>query len=61
MVGKYEFSGDGDDSLSFKRRERLCIISMEGDWWLVQSMKTGKEGHIPSTYVAKWKSLESEA
>ena len=61
MVGKYDFRGDDGDTLSLKRGERLYIISMEGDWWLAQSMRTGKVGHIPSNYVAKWKSLESQA
>ena len=61
IVGKFDFSDDDNENLSFKRGERLYIISMEGDWWLAQSMKTGKVGHIPSNYVAKWKGLESEA
>ena len=61
MVVEYEVSEDDDDSLSFKRGERLYIISMDGDWWLAQSMKTGKVGHIPSNCVTKWKGLESEA
>ena len=30
MVGKYDFRGDDDDTLSFKRGERLYIISMVG-------------------------------
>ena len=55
-----EFSEDDDDSLSFRRGERLYIISKEGDSWLAQSMSTGKVGHIPSNYVAKWKGLKSE-
>ena len=61
MVGEYDYSGDDDDSLSFKRGERLYVISMQGDRWLVRSMNTRKVGLIPSNYAAKWNGLESEA
>ena len=62
MVGEYDYSGDKNFDLSFKRGERFYIISMEcSDWWLAQSLKTGKVGFIPSNYAAKWNGLESEA
>ena len=39
----------------------LYIISTdEGDWWFARSKNTGKEGYIPSNYVAEWKSLDAE-
>ena len=61
FVGKYDFDGRTDDDLSFKKGDLLYIISTdEGDWWFAQSMTTGKEGYIPSNYVAEWKSLEDE-
>lgn len=39
----------------------LYIISTdEGDWWFARSKDTGKEGYIPSNYVAEYKSLDAE-
>ncbi|NXV51364.1 SLAP2 protein, partial [Uria aalge] len=33
--------------------EQLCILSEDGEWWLVASKVSGKECHIPSSCVAK--------
>ena len=60
-VGNYDYDSQTDDVLSFKKGDLLYIISTdEGDRWFAQSMTTGKEGYIPSNYVAKWRSLEDE-
>jgi len=60
FVGKYDFDSRTDDELSFKKGDLLYIISTNGDRWFAQSMITGKEGYIPSNYVAKWRSSEDE-
>ncbi|XP_036386343.1 tyrosine-protein kinase HCK-like [Megalops cyprinoides] len=53
----YEALHDGD--LGFKKGERLKILEESGEWWKAMSISTGKEGFIPSNYVAK-DSLETE-
>lgn len=61
FVGKYDYDSRTDDDLSFKKSDLMYIISTdEGDWWFARSKTTGKEGYIPSNYVAEWKSLDAE-
>ena len=60
FVGKYDYDSRADDDLSFKKGDFLYIISTDGNWWFAQSVATGKEGYIPSTYVTKWRNLEDE-
>lgn len=60
-VGKYDYDSRTDDDLSFKKGDLMYIISTdEGDWWFARSKEDGKEGYIPSNYVAEWKSLDAE-
>lgn len=60
-VGKYDYDSRTDDDLTFRKGDMLYIISTEeGDWWYARSRSTGKEGYIPSNYVAEWKSLDAE-
>ena len=41
--------------------ETLQIINnSDGDWWLARSLKTGREGYIPSNYVAPVKSVQAQ-
>lgn len=60
-VGKYDYDSRTDDDLTFRKGDMLYIISTdEGDWWFARSRTTGKEGYIPSNYVAEYKSLDAE-
>ncbi len=60
-VGKYDYDSRTDDDLSFKKGDLMYIISTEeGDWWFARSKDNGREGYIPSNYVAEWKSLDAE-
>ncbi|XP_062376653.1 tyrosine-protein kinase Lyn-like [Sardina pilchardus] len=52
----YESRNDGD--LPFKKGERMKVLAEAGEWWTVKSLTTGKEGLIPSNYVAAAESLE---
>ena len=62
FVALYDYDARTDEDLSFKKGEHLEIINdTQGDWWYARSKTTKKEGYIPSNYVAKLKSLESEA
>ena len=58
-VGKYDHNGCADDDLSFKKGDLMYIINTDvEDWWFARSKDSGKEGYIPSNYVAEWKSLD---
>ena len=61
FVGKYDYDSRTDDDLSFKKGDLMYIISTdEGDWWFARAKDTGREGYIPSNYVAEYKSLDAE-
>ena len=61
FVGKYDYDSRTDDDLSFKKGDLMYIISTdEGDWWFARAKEGGKEGYIPSNYVAEYKTLDAE-
>ncbi len=61
FVALYDYDARTDEDLSFKKGEHLEILNdTQGDWWYARSKTTKLEGYIPSNYVAKLKSLESE-
>lgn len=64
FIALYDYDARTNEDLSFKKGDILEIINdTQGDWWYAR-MKTKNgnsiEGYIPSNYVAKVKSLESE-
>lgn len=60
-VGKYDYDSRTDDDLTFRKGDLMYIISTdEGDWWFARAKDSGREGYIPSNYVAEWKSLDAE-
>ncbi|CAH1773384.1 unnamed protein product [Owenia fusiformis] len=62
FIALYDYEARTDEDLSFKKGEQLEIINdTQGDWWYARSKDSKFEGYIPSNYVAKVKSLESEA
>lgn len=61
FVALYDYDARTDEDLSFKKGEHLEILNdTQGDWWFARSKSTRLEGYIPSNYVARIKSLESE-
>ena len=61
FVALYDYDARTDEDLSFKKEEHLEILNdTQGDWWYARSKTSKLEGYIPSNYVAKLKSLESE-
>ena len=61
FVGKYDFDSRTDDDLSFKRGDQMYITSTDaGDWWFARLKDNGREGYIPSNYVAEINSLDAE-
>ena len=61
FIGLYDYDARTAEDLSFKKSERLQVINnTDGDWWLARSMVTGKEGYIPSNYVAPFQSVQAQ-
>ncbi|XP_010287283.1 PREDICTED: tyrosine-protein kinase Lyn-like [Phaethon lepturus] len=60
VVALYPYDGIHEDDLSFKKGEKLKVIEELGEWWRAKSLTTRKEGFIPSNYVAKVNTLETE-
>uniref|UniRef100_A0A914BUI2 Tyrosine-protein kinase n=1 Tax=Acrobeloides nanus TaxID=290746 RepID=A0A914BUI2_9BILA len=61
FVALFDYEARTDEDLSFKRNEVLEILNdMQGDWWYARSLLTNKTGYIPSNYVAREKSIESQ-
>lgn len=61
FIALYDYEARTDEDLSFKKGNQLEILNdTQGDWWYARSLVTGLEGYIPSNYIAKSKSLESE-
>ena len=61
FVALYDYDARTDEDLSFRKGEVLEILNdTQGDWWYARSKTSKLEGYIPSNYVAKVKSLESE-
>ena len=47
--------------MSFKKGDHLLIIDdNDKDWWFARVKHSGQEGSIPSSYVAKFGSLDVE-
>uniref|UniRef100_A0A3B4A538 Tyrosine-protein kinase n=1 Tax=Periophthalmus magnuspinnatus TaxID=409849 RepID=A0A3B4A538_9GOBI len=58
-IALYDYEAIHDGDLGFKKGDKLKIIEESGEWWKARSISTGKEGFIPSNYVAK-DTLETE-
>lgn len=66
FVALYDYDARTDEDLSFKKGDLLEILNdTQGDWWYARAKSSRaagakSEGYIPSNYVARVKSLESE-
>ncbi|KAF2985146.1 hypothetical protein EK904_007460 [Melospiza melodia maxima] len=60
VVALYPYDGIHEEDLSFKKGEKLKVIEESGEWWRAKSLTARKEGFIPSNYVAKVNTLETE-
>ena len=60
-IGLYDYESLRDSDLTFKKGSLMYIIRMDqGGWWFARSKNSGKEGYIPSNYVAEYKNLDNE-
>ncbi|XP_074144023.1 tyrosine-protein kinase Blk isoform X1 [Sminthopsis crassicaudata] len=60
VVALWDYEGVNDRDLKVVRGEKLQILMKTGDWWLAKSLVTGREGYVPSNFVARLKTLEIE-
>ncbi|XP_072046073.1 LOW QUALITY PROTEIN: tyrosine-protein kinase Fyn-like [Amphiura filiformis] len=60
-IALYDYDARTPDDLTFRKGDKVQIINdKDGDWWLAKSMVTGKEGYVPSNYIAEIKSIKAE-
>lgn len=59
-VALYQYDAIHQDDLGFKKGEKLVVLETHGEWWKARSFSSNKEGFIPSNYVAKANTLETE-
>ncbi|XP_075032631.1 tyrosine-protein kinase HCK isoform X2 [Mixophyes fleayi] len=60
LVALYDYDGVHPGDLTFKKGDYFQLIVESGEWWTARLMNTGEEGYIPSNYVGRVNSLESE-
>lgn len=60
VVALYDYTAVNDRDLQMLKGEKLQILKAAGDWWLAKSLVTGREGYVPSNFVARVETLEVE-
>ncbi|XP_058144012.1 tyrosine-protein kinase Blk [Dasypus novemcinctus] len=60
VVALYDYNATNDRDLQVLRGEKLQILKETGDWWLAKSLTTGREGYVPSNFLARVETLEVE-
>ncbi|KAB1255956.1 Tyrosine-protein kinase Blk [Camelus dromedarius] len=60
VVALYDYNAVNDRDLQMLKGEKMQILKEDGDWWLAKSLITGREGYVPSNFVARVETLEVE-
>ncbi|XP_056403389.1 tyrosine-protein kinase HCK [Hyla sarda] len=60
LVALYDYDAVHPDDLTFQKGDHLQLLEESGEWWRARLTRTGEEGYIPSNYVGRVDSLESE-
>ncbi|XP_061293213.1 tyrosine-protein kinase HCK isoform X4 [Bos javanicus] len=60
VVALYDYDAIHHEDLSFQKGDQMVVLEESGEWWRARSLATRKEGYIPSNYVARVNSLETE-
>ncbi|MBN3277257.1 LCK kinase, partial [Polyodon spathula] len=61
VVAIYSYEPTHSEDLGFQKGEKLKIISKDGgEWFMAQSLATGKTGFVPHNFVAKLDTMETE-
>ncbi|XP_026508604.1 tyrosine-protein kinase HCK [Terrapene carolina triunguis] len=59
VLALYDYEAIHNEDLSFHKGDQLKVLEKSGEWWRAKAL-TGQEGYIPSNYVARVNSLETE-
>ena len=60
-IAIYDYEARTAEDLSFRKGDKLLILNnQDGDWWQARGLTSGKEGYIPSNYVAPQESVKSK-
>jgi len=61
FVAKFSYEARITENLSFSKGEILVINdNTDSNWWYARSQKSGREGYVPSNYVAECGSIDAE-
>ena len=61
FIALFDYDQRTSEDLSFRKGERLEILNdQDGDWWQARSLDSGREGYIPSNYIAEYKTIQAE-
>ena len=61
FVGLYDFNTRDPEELNFKKYECFQVVNAIAiKWWKARSLVTGKEGYIPSNYIAPVQSIQKQ-
>ncbi|XP_062835241.1 tyrosine-protein kinase HCK [Anolis carolinensis] len=60
VLALYDYDAIHTEDLSFRKGDHLKVLEESGEWWKAKSLSNGKVGFIPSNYVARVDSLETE-
>lgn len=60
VIALYDYEAIHHEDLSFQKGDQMVVLEESGEWWKARSLVTRKEGYIPSNYVARINSLETE-
>ena len=61
FVAKYDYKSRTNTDMSFKKGDQLFITDDDNkDWWFAKAKHSDQKGFVPSSYVAKFESLDAE-
>ncbi|XP_044119200.1 tyrosine-protein kinase HCK isoform X1 [Neovison vison] len=60
VIALYDYEAIHHEDLSFQKGDQMVVLEESGEWWKARSLVTRKEGYIPSNYVARINTLETE-
>ncbi|XP_014296726.1 adapter molecule Crk [Microplitis demolitor] len=59
VIAKYDFEGNDQDDLPFRKGEILTVISKDEEQWWTAKNNVGQKGSIPVPYVQKYEEENS--
>ncbi|PAA72152.1 hypothetical protein BOX15_Mlig001734g1, partial [Macrostomum lignano] len=61
FVAMYNYEARTEEDLSFNKDEMLEVVdSGQGPWWMARGLTTGRQGYVPSNFLAQAETIDSE-